>query len=234
MLEINKEWRHKKIVLISPHSDDVSVNIGGAVLVLAKNNKITPLLFYAGFRGVTGVSEEEGTRVREKEMESESRVLGIEAPRFLRLKTYLKDDTDAFCDDQEKLKKVFLKIDPDIIFLPQRGDEQPRHRLATKLTLEALKSVKKKAVLYYYESVWSIFPANEFNAIFCYNEDVMQEKMEAIRVHVSQLARSPFDRAAMSLASFRACVTPEQRLASYGKTPEKYAPYFECFKKEER
>lgn len=234
MLKINPELRNKNILLISPHSDDVSVNMGGAVLLLNERNKINPLLFYTGFRGVANIGNAEATQIREEEMTEEAEILGIEEPVFLQLKSYLEDDIKTLQEDKNKLSQVLEPLDPDIIFLPAKNDLQPRHKLATQITLDALKGFqsKKEIILFYYESVWSIFNAFEFDTVFAYDDKVMRKKLEAIQVHKSQLKRTPFDRAAQSLASFRACITPEQRIAEYGGIPKKYAPYFECFKKE--
>ena len=36
----------KKIILVSPHSDDISISFGGIAFELAKRNQVLPLLFF--------------------------------------------------------------------------------------------------------------------------------------------------------------------------------------------
>lgn len=123
------------------------------------------------------------------------------------------------------------KIQPDIIFLPQENDLQPRHKFAAKLTLAAFKKIKggERIQLFFYESVWSIFGAFDFNSAFTISSAIMAKKMRAIRAHRSQLQRTAFDRAAENLASFRAATVPEQRMGGYGTKNQKIAEYMEVF-----
>jgi hypothetical protein len=53
-------------------------------------------------------------------MTKESEILGILPPHFLRLQTYLNESQDAFKKDKIKIKKVFIDLAPDIIFLPKK------------------------------------------------------------------------------------------------------------------
>lgn len=89
----------QKIIVISPHSDDLSVNCGGTMAILAPQNKITPVLFYAGYRGVEKVNPEQGTKIREGEMRKEAKSLGLKEPIFLRLGSYEKNDFLTFKKD---------------------------------------------------------------------------------------------------------------------------------------
>jgi len=219
----------KKIVLIAPHSDDVSVCLGGTVSKLAESNKIMPVLFFSGYRGVEK-RKTEAIELREKEMKKESRILSIKEPVFLRLSCYNKDNYILREEDIFEVELFLKKHNPDIIFLPKKDDLHKRHKLAALITLKALKSpfFKKKRILFFYESPWSLFQAFEFNAVFPFSNKEMKKKMKAVKVHSSQLKRTRLDKAAFSLAVFRGCATAEQRIFGYGKKGFSF-PFLEVF-----
>lgn len=225
-LKLKKLPSDKNIVLISPHSDDIAVGCGGTVYKLSPFNNITSLLFFTGFRGVLGKNKARSIKIREKEMEQEARILGIKKPVFLHLKSYEKESKDALQKDILKVKKALKKYHPEIIFLPQKEDFQPRHRLATQIALQALnQSPSRRIQLFFYETVWGLFGALDFNTAFILSPQEMRKKIEAIRVHTSQLQRTVFDKAAKNLASFRALIVPEQRIRGYGGTLKNFAQY---------
>lgn len=199
--------------------------------ILAPSNKIIPVLFYAGYRGVEKVNPEQGTKIREREMQKEAKILGLKKPIFLRLGSYEKNDSLILGKDIKKIASYLQKIQPDIIFLPQKNDLQPRHKLAAKLTLAAFEKIKggKRIQLFFYESVWSLFGASCFNSAFTIPSAIMAKKIRAIRAHRSQLQRTAFDRAAENLASFRSAIVPEQKMGGYGTKNQKIAKYMEVF-----
>lgn len=236
-VELRQYPKNKKILLISPHSDDISVSCGGTISVIAGFNKIIPVLLFTGYRGVEGKKRAEAIEMREREMKKEAKILGIESPVFLRLPSYQRGNTHGK-EDILKVEKVLVEQNPDIIFLPRKNDLQPRHKLANQIVSAALKTfhLRKRTGkdfprLFFYENPWSLFGAFEFNAVVILSKKDMTNKLRAIRVHVSQLKRTPFDKAAKSLAEFRGAVVPEQRIFGYGKCKDTISKfYIESFK----
>ena len=235
--EIKQLPKDKKILVVSPHSDDASVALGATITTLNRTNKIVPVLFFSGSRGVAGKSKEEAIIVRESEMKKESKVLGIDQPIFLRLGSYYKDGFIVEDEEILKVEKVLENQNPDLIFLPKKDDLHPRHRMATQIILKALKQphLKKNEtpILFFYENPWSLFGEFEFNIVFIIPKKSILNKMKAIQQHTSQLARTPFDKAALSLAAFRGSVVPEQRIFGYGTAIESnFDIFIEAFKYE--
>jgi len=234
--EIKQLPKNKKILVVSPHSDDVAISLGGTVSVLAKENKVTPVLFFTGHRGVAGESERMATSIRENEMKAESKILGIEQPIFLRLKSYNEEAHETKEEEVLLVEQIIEKEKPDVIFLPKKDDLQPRHKLATQIMLKALKQPNlktgaKKPVLFFYENPWSLFGAQEFNVVFILSKKDVLNKIEAVKKHISQLNRTQFDKAALSLAAFRGAVVLEQRVFGYGNEIEKdFDIFIEAFK----
>ncbi len=206
----------KKIILISPHSDDISISLGGFAFELAKRNQVLPLLFFSGFRGVLNKSKEEAKEIRQGEMKKEAKDLGLLDPILLDLGSY-ENPKQAFKKDVLKIQAIFLKEKPDFIFLPKKDDSHPSHQLAAQLTLNALSSLKVKPFLFFYENPWSLFRVDEINTIFLIEKQALEAKKKAIACHKSQLKRTDFLTIALALSKFRALTLPEQRVFGFGK-----------------
>lgn len=208
----------KKILAFAPHSDDLSIGAGGFIAHLAKKNTIVPVCGYTGWRGVNGAnSKQEAVLLREKEMKKEAKILGLKNPIFLRLSTYELDTKFDKEKDKLKIKALFKKEKPELIFLANPLDLHPRHKLFTRLILSSLSEIKAKNVgLIFYEIPWSAFSSNEFNFIVPLSREFMHKKIEAIKAHKSQLARTNFVKLAKALLALRAGMVPEQKISGYG------------------
>ncbi|MDP2950866.1 MAG: PIG-L family deacetylase [bacterium] len=223
----------KKIILVSPHSDDISISLGGFAFELAKRNQVLPLLFFSGFRGVLNKSKEEAREIRQGEMKKEAKALGLLAPVLLDLASY-ENLKQAFKKDVLNIQAVFLKEKPDFIFLPKKDDSHPSHQLAVQLTLNALSSLKVKPFLFFYENPWSLFRADEINTIFLIEKQALKAKKKAILCHKSQLKRTDFLTVALALSKFRALTLPEQRVFGFGKGSKGLKlNHIETFKRDE-
>ncbi len=228
-----KLFKNKKIVVISPHSDDMSICCGGFISALSKNNIIIPVLFFSGHRGVQGKQKEQATKIREQEMKREAKILKTKPPVYLSLASYTKDNLMILEEDIIKLENFLIAQNPDIVFLPKKDDLHPRHKLATLLFFKALETPflereekKEPTTLFFYENPWSLFNPYEFNTAFIFSKKEMQHKLKALRVHQSQTRRTPFERATESLAKFRGSVVLEQRVFGYGKNTKVADNYF--------
>lgn len=244
--------KDKRIVVVSPHSDDISISCGATVMDLAPFNKIVPLLFFSGHRGVEEENRERATEIREKEMAKEATILGTEKPVFLRLRSYEEEApneppteqaSSMEKEDISRVEEILMRYSPEIIFLPKEDDLHPTHRLATDLTLRALETpawqMERDMLLFpqliFYENPWSVFGAFEFNLIALFSEKEFAKNIKAIQVHTSQLKRTPFDRAAKNFAAFRGSTVPEQRIFGYGNDTYGMSKfYIEAFKLSEQ
>jgi len=207
----------KKILAFTAHSDDLSIGAGGFLAYLSGFNLIKPILAYTGWRGVNKkVSKETATKIREKEMEKESQILGLKKPVFLRLRTYEKSDSQDKDLDTQIIKEIIKKEKPKIIFLPNNLDLHPRHRLLSRLILKALEELKMPVELFFYEIPWSVFSGREFNFIVPLSKELANRKINAIKVHKSQLSRTDFVRLSKALLALRAGMVPEQKIGGYG------------------
>ncbi len=207
----------KRILVISPHPDDVSINCGGVMALLRKYNKISAFIMTTGYRSyVPNKTKEEIIEIREKETIKESKVSGF-IPYFLRLNFY--DDYKGKFENKD-IKEVIQKlkkINPDIIFVPQKNDRHPTHKLSRNIVLKCLKRMRKKKELWNYETTWALFDSGKFNLIVPFPEKILKLKIKAVKQHKSQITRTPYDVVVRSLAKFRGALVPEQELFGYGE-----------------
>jgi len=207
----------KRILIISPHPDDVSINCGGVMALLTKRNKISAFIMTTGYRSyIPNKTKKEIIKIREEETIRESEVSGF-TPYFLRLSFYDSYQGRSETKDIRKMIKKLKEIKPDILFIPHKNDKHPIHKLSRKILLNCLKKMKKKVELWNYETIWSLFSPEEFNLIVPFPEKMLRLKIKAIKQHKSQIARTPFDVAASALAKFRGAIVPEQELFGYGE-----------------
>jgi len=209
--------RGKKILVISPHPDDVSINCGGVIALLSKYNKISAFIMTTGHRSyVPNKTKKEIIRIREKETIKESKVSGF-TPYFLRLNFYDDYKKGFENDDIKEVIQKLKKVNPDIMFIPQKNDKHPTHKLSRDIVLECLKRMRKKKELWNYETMWALFDSGKFNLIVPFPEKILRLKIKAVKQHKSQITRTPYDVAAFSLAKLRGALVPEQELFGYGR-----------------
>jgi len=210
--------RKKTIVVISPHPDDIALNCGGTVKFFSRDNKIFGFVMTPGYRAfVPKKSKEEIIELREKETKREAKILNY-TPYFLKLKFYDEFKGRFLKSDIDKLKEFLKKINPDIIFLPERKDSHPTHILSRKITLRCLKQLRKKVELWNYETMWDLFDSGEFNTIVVLPDKIFAQKIKAVQQHKSQIQRVPYHKALRALAKFRKILLPEQEFFGYGKS----------------
>ena len=208
--------RKKRILFISPHPDDVSINCVGVVALLSKYNKISAFIMTTGYRSYTpNKTKQEIIQIRKKETIKEAKVLNF-IPHFLKLNFYDDYDGKFKESDIKEVVQKLKKINPDIIFVPQKNDKHPTHKLSRNILLKCLKKTKKKVVLWNYETMWSLFSTGEFNLIVPFSRKILKLKKRAIKQHKSQIRRTSYDVAAYSLAKLRGAIIPEQ-LFGYGE-----------------
>ncbi len=235
LLTKNDLPRKKSIVVISPHPDDASISLGGTISMLSKNNKVFVAVMTTGYRSVvSGKSIHEIIKIRENEAKDESKVLGTKAI-FLRSEFYdAKNFEDIVKNDIKKLLNNFEKIKPDIIFLPNKKDSHPTHKISRDVALSCVEKYKKihggVFEIWEFEGPWSMFGERDFNTIVAYGDDILKNKMRAISLQKSQIERTRFDIAAKSLSQLRASVVPEQAMVGYGAKSPNFGKYFELFR----
>lgn len=220
--------KRKKIVVISPHPDDMAISVGGTISILSEKNKVYNFVMTTGYRGVEGNKPKiEKIKIREKECMEECKILKVNQ-LFLRLDFY--DRRIFSIRDVKKVSDELSKIKPKIIILPHRKDLHPTHKTSVEILKRALQNYRGNIDLWEYESLWRLFANNEYNLSFYFPESIMEKKLKAILAHKSQIKRNRYDVAAKSLSALRSVIVAEQGIGGYGKK-KRLPPYAEVFRK---
>ena len=224
--------RGKRILVVSPHHDDSAVSAGATLAALSANNKITIAVMSAGFHAaIDALSRQQKVKTREREALAESRILNSKA--IFNYCQFYEHGQKFWRQDLRQLDKLWRRVKPEIIILPERRDEHPTHALSAALVLDYLKQAKIKNIeLWFYEGLWSQHLLENINLIFGFDKKLLAVKTKAIAAHRSQTARLPLIGASQALAQFRALTLPEQRFVTFGARPPKLADFVEAYYRE--
>ena len=222
----------RRILVVSPHPDDAPISLGGAMAMLGQQNRVVTAVMCTGHRSfIYGTQRSERIAIREAEVTAESRTLGVE-PRFLRLPFY-DSNYETSEEDIARTMELLEEIDPDWVFVPHQKDTHPAHMASRRVALESLRrhvaGTRKVVEEWDYEGPWALFNRGEFNTIVTVPRLSFERKLQAIRAHASQLARTPYDVAAESLARLRSALVPESELAGFGARPPRLDAWLELF-----
>jgi glucosamine-6-phosphate deaminase len=225
----------RRVLVVSPHPDDAPISLGGTMAMLSPTNRVVTAVMSTGHRSfIYGTQRGERIAIRESEVVKESRFLGVE-PRFLRLPFY-DSNYEITWRDSEVFIALLEELDPDWIFMPHQKDSHPAHIASRAIALQSLRrhlaGSGKVVEVWNYEGPWALFNRGEFNTIVSVPRIPFDRKLQAIRAHESQTARTPYDVAAESLARLRSALVPESELAGFGARPPRLDAWMELFLRE--
>ncbi len=199
----------KKIMVFAPHPDDDILGCGGSIAKHShQGHEIIIVYMTSGEAGSLTYSCEELATLRENEARQASLLLKVNETIFLR-------NPDGYFeykrDNIVKIVSLLRTKKPDIIYLPHQLDGNEDHRVTNKLVLDACRRSsgpwfqecqgipwEVKTILAY--EIWT--PLQDVS----YSEDItpfMEQKLSALRLHVSQLKDIQYDEAIKALNHYR-------------------------------
>lgn len=200
-------------MVFSPHPDDDLLGCGGSMAKHIHNgHEVYVVYMTSGDAGSLQYSKDQLTLIREKEARQAALLLGIKETIFLR-------NPDGYLEyNRENLVRLInlLRLKkPDLVYLPHQRDGHEDHRATSKLALEACRRAggpwfqecqgepwKIQTILGY--EVWT--PLAEVS----WAEDItpyMDQKIEALRLHASQIGPIQYDEAIRSFNRYRGIMT---------------------------
>lgn len=184
-----------KILVIAPHPDDEVLGCGGTIAKHVKNGDDVCLCIIT--KAYLPDWPEEFIANRPKEIEAASSILGIKETILLDFPT-VKLDTIPQKELIDRISSVVMKIKPDILYVPHKGDLHKDHRLVFEASLVAARpggSIKK--ILSYetlsetdFGQVLEPFVPTVYEDI----AETFEIKIEAMNAYASEIKQTPHPR----------------------------------------
>ena len=204
-----------KILVLAPHPDDESIGCGGALIKHIANKDQVKIIFLTngelGFEKNFKPSTEEKknlAKIREAEASQACRFLGVEDQTYLR---YHDSKLEGSKSLNNFLVQTLRDYKPDIIYIPSILEPPSDHSICGKILIEALDSLDINPKIIQYE-IWAPLFANLYLNI----DDVIDKKIELIKIYKTQIKARNFIDSIRGLACYRGMI--------YGKS--KYAEAF--------
>ena len=183
----------ERILIVAPHPDDETVGCGGLLALYGPQCEV--LLLTDGRKGGPAdgsKTEEETAEIRRAEFDAVAAFFGVTRVTALCLPdSCLRENANA-------ISSVDLRR-YDKIFIPYRLERHPDHAAANRIIRKFYKRQRSKAMLIEYE-VWSPITApNRFLDI----SEVMEKKLQAIRLYRSQIRELNYEALAVGLNGYR-------------------------------
>lgn len=214
-----------KVLVLAPHIDDDVMAAGGLIKMLSTQGaEITAIYFSDGALGnrnrkasINLIDE------REQEAREAGKVLGIGEQRFLRL------SEGQIRTNIELAKIVRREIefgDYDLILSPSFDDPHPEHHAVAEILHQSLQNFTGHLIIWLYET-WATGRINRVVVI----DDFIDEKIEALNFHKSQVKFKPYEESVLALNQYRAHSTASGRYAEgfYSIGVRNYQKLFEIF-----
>lgn len=181
----------------------MEIGMGGAVAKMAQaGNEIISVIVTDGRRAPdpSSIGPEKMAEMRLMESQNAARVLGIRDTVFFSFESIVSDT--SISEATAKMAALLDSFLPNEVYtLHPELDRHPSHRMAGKLTVEALKkSSRTQTPLWAYE-VWGLFP--KWDRL----EDItnqLETKVAAIGEHKTQVAAVPYIDGIVGLNRWRA------------------------------
>lgn len=187
-------------VALSPHPDDIAIGIGGTVTALSRKGRDVRIINMTDGRHGNNekhgekITPEDLVKIRQSEDKLSNRFMSTESS-YLEVKGEKIEDgtlnnTVHEPDIVATISRKLSRLDPDMLFLPDRGDHHPDHRATHRIGMTAVKMSDANPAIFYY-SVWR-FPFGKYNPSELENlvvidvDDHYTQKLNAIKSHQSQ------------------------------------------------
>jgi len=202
----------KKVIVISAHPDDETLGAGGALLKhLVNGDEVYWLI-------VTNVFEHQGfskARVdsRQEEINAVAKAFGFKKIFNLNYPT-MTLSSSSLIKMVPEISKVFLEVEPDIIYCLNRSDAHSDHRVVFDAVMACTKSFRypfiKTVLMYECISETEFAPALP-ERMFMPNyyvdiSEFFEQKIAIMKIFASEIGEHPFPRSIRNieaLATFR-------------------------------
>ena len=195
-----------KILIIAVHPDDETLGCGGTLLKYRANGDEIHWLICTETD-----MKNDFYSIREREIEKVQNLYNFNSVTNLKLKT-MQVDEYSMSALVGKISKVINRIEPNIVYLPFKGDIHSDHRKIFEATYSCTKSFRypfvKKIYMMETLSETEFAPSTKEDSfvpnVFIDISDFMEKKLEIMKVFESEISEHPFPR---SIRNIKALAT---------------------------
>ncbi len=192
------------IMVIAPHRDDEIIGVGGTI---AKYSSQGDFVFVCVLtHGVEPICKPELDEKIKSECVEADKLLGVKKTIFLDFPAAMLETIPRNVIN-DALTKTIQEIEPDIVYIPHRGDMQLDHKLTVDAAMVALRPKYSHVVkkIYAYETLsetgWDVPNVTNQFIPTSYNNitDYLDLKIRAMQVFTTQIAEYPNPRSSEAI-----------------------------------
>ena len=190
-----------KVLIIAVHPDDETLGCGGTLLKHKANGDEIHWLICTTIDKNHSYYE-----TREKEIEQVSKLYDFDSVHNLRLKT-MQVDEYSMSELIGSISKIINEVQPNIVYLPFKGDVHSDHRKIFEASYSCTKSFRypfiKKIYMLEALSETEFAPSTKEDSfipnVFIDISEFFEKKIEIMKVFESEIAEHPFPRSERNL-----------------------------------
>ena len=172
----------KRILILSPHTDDGEFGCGGSITKFIEEGKE---VYYAAFSSAEeSLPPELPSNILEVEVRKATKILGIPAENLIVYNFQVRKLNYIRQEILEELVKIKNEIEPDLVFMPSPADlHQDHHTVA----MEGMRAFKQRSILRY-EIPWNNITFHTMAFVRLEKRHV-EKKIDALKAYKSQSDR---------------------------------------------
>jgi N-acetylglucosamine malate deacetylase 1 len=195
-----------KVLVIAPHLDDEVLGCGGTIArYVAHGDEVHILVITYGDPEIYPPEEELQTR---QELKAAHEILGTSSVQFLDFPAP-KLDTFPGYKLADAVSGIIRSLQPDILYLPHRGDIHADHRVVYQAGMVAARPINACSVrqIFCYETLSETEWASPFGdeafipTVFVDITNYLEQKLKAMACYHSQIKESPHPRSLQAIAA---------------------------------
>ena len=171
----------KKILVISPHTDDGELGCGGSIAKFIDEGYEVEYVALSCCE--KSIPPEYPRDILSREVKDATRILGISQPILFSFE--VREFPKLRQEILDALIRLRNKIQPDIVFTPSRFDTHQDHKTTVEETMRAF----KKCTLLGYEQPWNNITFNTL-AFIPLKEEYVSKKIDALNCYKTQKGRA--------------------------------------------
>jgi len=194
-----------KVLVIAVHPDDETLGCGGTLLKHKANGDEVHWVIGTNIKESEGFKKDIIKR-RKNEIEKVEKLYGFDSTHSLGLST-MRVDEYSMSELVRMISKVITDVQPNILFLPFKGDVHSDHRKIFEAAYSCTKSFRYPFIrkIYMIETLseTEFAPSTKEDSfipnVFVNISEFMDKKLEIMNVFASEMAEHPFPRSEKNL-----------------------------------